>query len=134
MKVGVKAILKVRDSLLFEYDRAIKRDVIECPVIAVKSSNHPAVYPEFIVQELLNLTSQPNDVVLDPFIGSGTTAVVAKRMGRYYIGFEINPNYCEIARKALLDGLRRDGRACNGGGLRPIGVSGTGIAGGTAEH
>jgi hypothetical protein len=36
--------------------------------------------------------------------------------------------------KALLDALRRDGRACNGGGLRPIGVGGTGIAGGTAEH
>jgi site-specific DNA-methyltransferase (adenine-specific) len=99
---GRKSHLKSQGfTIIRMYDRAIKRDVIECPVIAVKSSNHPAVYPEFIVQELLNLTSQPNDVVLDPFIGSGTTAVVAKRMGRYYIGFEINPNYCEIARKRI---------------------------------
>lgn len=83
------------------YDRAIKRDVIECPVVAVKSPHHPAVYPEFLVQELLMLTTQENDVVLDPFIGTGTTAAVAKRMGRHYIGFEINPDYCEIARKRV---------------------------------
>lgn len=83
------------------YDRSIKRDVIECPVIAVKAANHPAIYPEFLVQELLNLTSLPENVVLDPFVGSGTTAVVAKRMGRHYIGFEINPEYCAHARKRL---------------------------------
>jgi len=67
-------------------------------VIAVKSPNHPAVYPEYLVQELLNLTTEVGDLVLDPFIGSGTTAVVAKRMGRRFIGFEINPAYCELAR------------------------------------
>lgn len=83
------------------YDRAIKRDVIECPVIASKSANHPAVYPEVLVQELLNLTTEPGDVVMDPFIGSGTTGVVAKRMGRNYIGFEINPIYCEEARRRI---------------------------------
>jgi site-specific DNA-methyltransferase (adenine-specific) len=47
------------------------------------------------------LTTQENDVVLDPFIGTGTTAAVAKRMGRHYIGFEINPDYCDIARKRV---------------------------------
>lgn len=83
------------------YDRALKRDVIECPVIASKSGNHPAVYPEFLVQELLSLTTEVGDVVLDPFLGSGTTAAVAKRMGRHYIGFEINPTYCEIARQRV---------------------------------
>jgi site-specific DNA-methyltransferase (adenine-specific) len=41
------------------------------------------------------------DLVLDPFIGSGTTAVVAKRMGRRFIGFEINPDYCELARRRV---------------------------------
>jgi DNA modification methylase len=40
-------------------------------------------------------------VVLDPFIGSGTTAVVCKKMGRDFIGIEINPVYCEYARKKI---------------------------------
>ncbi len=83
------------------YDRAIRRDVIECPILSLKAVKHPAVYPEYLVQELLKLTSEENDVVLDPFLGSGTTAVVAKRMGRHYIGFEINPAYCEIAHGRL---------------------------------
>lgn len=95
---GRKSHLKNKGfTIIRMYDRAIKRDVIECPVIASKSVNHPAVYPEFLVQELLNLTTEPGDVVLDPFLGSGTTAAVAKRMGRHYIGFEINPDYCEMA-------------------------------------
>lgn len=42
-----------------------------------------------------------NDVVLDPFMGSGTTAIACKQLDRYYIGFEINPEYCEIAKKRL---------------------------------
>jgi len=79
------------------YDRSIKRDIIECPILSIKSLKHPAVYPEFLVQELLSLTTQPGDIVLDPFLGSGTTAVVAKKMGRYFIGFEINEKYCELA-------------------------------------
>ncbi len=83
------------------YDRAIRRDVIECPILSLKSLKHPAVYPEYLVQELLKLTTQPGDVVLDPFLGSGTTAVVAKRMGRHYIGIEINHEYCEIANERL---------------------------------
>jgi DNA modification methylase len=41
------------------------------------------------------------DVVLDPFIGSGTTAVAAKKTGRHYIGFEISEDYCDIARKRV---------------------------------
>jgi len=99
---GRKSHLKNKGfTIIRMYDRAIKRDVIECPVIAVKSPNHPAVYPEYLVQELLNLTTEVGDLVLDPFIGSGTTAVVAKRMGRRFIGFEINPDYCELARRRV---------------------------------
>ncbi len=42
-----------------------------------------------------------NGIVLDPFMGSGTTAVVAKRLGRNYIGIELNPKYIEMAEKRL---------------------------------
>lgn len=81
--------------------RSLKRDIIESPVEAIKGCKHPAVYPEYLVQEFVKLLTRKDDVVLDPFVGSGTTAVVCKRMGRKYIGFELNPEYCEYAEERL---------------------------------
>lgn len=49
----------------------------------------------------MRLFTQSGDVVLDPFIGSGTTAVAAKKLGRYYIGIDIDVNYCTMARGRL---------------------------------
>lgn len=49
----------------------------------------------------INLLSYDGDVILDPFIGSGTTAVAAKKLNRHYIGFEISENYCKIAENRL---------------------------------
>lgn len=62
---------------------------------------HPTIKPLKLVEQHLLHATQPNDIILDPFIGSGTTAVAAKNIGRYYIGFEINPNYYNIAVKRL---------------------------------
>ena len=81
--------------------KSIKRDVIESPVETIKGNIHPAIYPEYIVQEFLKLLTKEGDVVLDPFIGSGTTGIVAKKMGRHFIGTEINPEYCEYARERI---------------------------------
>ena len=80
---------------------ALKRDVIECPVETIKGCKHPAIYPEYIIQELLKLLTRKGDVVLDPFMGSGTTAVACKKLGRHYIGFEINPDYCKYAEERI---------------------------------
>lgn len=79
----------------------LKRDIIESPVESIKGSGHPAIYPEFIIQQLLILLTKENDVVLDPFIGSGTTAVACKKLGRKYIGFDINQQYCDDAENRL---------------------------------
>lgn len=79
----------------------IKKDVIECPILALKYLNHPAVYPEFLIQELINLVTKPGDIVLDPFVGSGTTALVAKKMNRKFIGIDINKSYCRVANDRL---------------------------------
>lgn len=79
----------------------LKRDVIECAVETTRDSGHPAVYPVHIIRELIKLLSKPNDVVLDPFVGSGTTAVAAKELNRKYIGIEINEDYCKLARERL---------------------------------
>lgn len=43
----------------------------------------------------------PDGIVLDPFLGSGTTAAVAKQMGRHYIGIELNPDYCALAEQRI---------------------------------
>lgn len=79
----------------------IKRDVIECAVETIKGCKHPAVYPLFIIKELVKLLSKSGDIVLDPFVGSGTTAVAAKELDRKYIGIEINEEYCKYAQERL---------------------------------
>jgi len=81
--------------------RPLKRDVITSSVETIKGCIHPAIYPEYIIKELLELLTRKDDIVLDPFMGSGTTAVVCKRLGRKYIGFDINPEYCDYARERL---------------------------------
>ncbi len=83
------------------YGNSIRKDVIESTVETIKGNIHPAVYPEFIVQELIKLLTKENDIVLDPFLGSGTTAVVAKRLKRNYIGIEIHQEYIDYALKRL---------------------------------
>lgn len=56
-----------------------------------------------IVSNLIFNSSQEDDIVLDPFLGSGTTAVAAKNLGRRYIGVEINPEYFITAENRLLE-------------------------------
>ena len=60
-----------------------------------------------IVERIINRYSNEGDVVLDNCIGSGTTAVAAIRTGRHYIGFEIEPAYCEIAGQRIQEELKR---------------------------
>ncbi len=79
----------------------LKRDVLEHSVESIKGIKHPAIYPVKIVEEFLHLLTRPGDVVLDPFIGSGSTAVACKQFGRYYIGYDINPDYCEYAQNRV---------------------------------
>lgn len=64
-------------------------------------TEHPSEYPEELPIRFLKLFGHVSDVVLDPFVGSGTTCAVAKKLGRKWIGVDINPEYCEIARKRI---------------------------------
>ncbi len=79
----------------------LKRDMIEHPVESVKGIRHPAIYPVKIVEEFLHLLTRPSDVVLDPFIGSGSTAVACKKLKRHFIGYDINPEYCQYAQNRV---------------------------------
>lgn len=78
-------------------------DDISIPYWSMReNTDHPTQKPEKLIAKLI-LASCPKDgVVLDPFLGSGTTSVVAKKLGRNYVGFEMNEEYCEWAEKRLL--------------------------------
>lgn len=64
--------------------------------------NHPTPKPKTFIKEILTMFSKENDIVLDPFIGSGSTAVACKQLNRNYIGFEIDKVYCELANNRLV--------------------------------
>lgn len=65
------------------------------------ADNHVAVYPVELVTYFIKGSTKEGDVVLDPFMGSGTTAVAAKQLGRNYIGFELQQDYIDVANKRL---------------------------------
>ena len=62
---------------------------------------HPAIFPEALARDHIRSWSNEGDLVFDPFTGSGTTAIMAIDNGRRFLGFEINPDYCEVARTRL---------------------------------
>jgi DNA modification methylase len=65
------------------------------------ATGHPAIFPELLAQDHILSWSNPGDVVLDPFMGSGTTGKMAVLNGREFIGIDISPEYCELARKRI---------------------------------
>lgn len=65
--------------------------------------NHSAAFPEDLPRWFIKLFTKPGDVVLDPFIGSGTTAVAAMNLNRHYVGIDVLEEYCELARSATRD-------------------------------
>ena len=67
------------------------------------SFKHPATFPEALAQDHILSWSNEGDLVLDPFMGSGTTAKMALLNGRNYIGIDISEEYCEIARKRIAE-------------------------------
>ncbi|MDY0360392.1 MAG: site-specific DNA-methyltransferase [Desulforegulaceae bacterium] len=62
-------------------------------------NHHPAPFPVKLIDRIISSTTA--EIILDPFIGSGTTAVVAQELGRKYIGFDISPDYCKMAEERL---------------------------------
>ena len=77
-----------------------KRDVWQINSVPYKGA-HFAAYPPKLVETCLLAGCPQDGIVLDPFLGSGTTAAVAKQMGRHYIGIELNPDYCALAEQRI---------------------------------
>jgi DNA modification methylase len=72
----------------------------------MKKYDHPAMFPEELVERVLKLFSYQNDVILDPFNGAGTTTVVAKKTKRRYLGIDISEDYCKKSELRLKEVLQ----------------------------
>jgi site-specific DNA-methyltransferase (adenine-specific) len=66
-----------------------------------ENTDHPTQKPEKLLAKVILASSKPNDIVFDPFLGSGTTSVVASKLGRRYVGIEIDELYCCLTEKRL---------------------------------
>ena len=66
-----------------------------------ENTDHPTQKPEKLYAKLVLASSKPGDIVFDPFLGSGTASVVAKKLGRHFVGVELSEEYCLFAQKRL---------------------------------
>lgn len=79
------------------------RSVWTFPAVSAKRIGHPAPFPQELPQRLIEMYSYTGEVVLDPFMGSGQTALAALDTKRIYVGFETNKNYVKLAEKRILE-------------------------------
>lgn len=97
-----------------------KRTVWSIPLSKFREA-HFAVFPEPLVMTCIQAGCPEDGIVLDPFLGSGTTAVVAKHLQRAFVGIDCNPEYCEMARRRLhapAAGMKRQQPAKRSSALR----------------
>lgn len=67
-----------------------------------ENTDHPTQKPEKLYAKLILASSKPGDIIFDPFLGSGTASVTAKKLGRHYCGIELSEEYCMLAEKRLM--------------------------------
>ncbi len=78
------------------------------PAVSAKKVGHPAPFPEELPYRLTQLYTFKQDIVLDPFVGSGSTCLAAMRCGRHYIGYDINEEYIDLATARLQQARNRE--------------------------
>lgn len=77
--------------------------VWKIPPASAKRVGHPAPFPVELPKRLINLYTFPGELVLDPFIGAGSTAIAAKQLGRHYVGYDNEPDYIKLALQRIND-------------------------------
>ena len=92
--------LQPHSGLTKSYPTKNKRSVWSITIKPYKGS-HFAVFPPDLIEPCILAGSEKNDIILDPFMGSGTTAMVAKELGRDYIGCEVHEDYGKLIQKRL---------------------------------
>ena len=85
---------------------ALTLDVWSIPPESARRVGHPAPFPVELPEQLIRLYTFADDLVLDPFMGSGSALVAAARLGRRYVGYDLDENYVDIARRRVEEALR----------------------------
>jgi DNA modification methylase len=98
IKQRAKEGLPHRSTILAEDFMALTLDVWNIPAESAKRVGHPAPFPVELPEQLIRLYTFDDDLVLDPFMGSGSTLVAAANLGRRYVGYDLDPAYVDIAR------------------------------------
>ena len=93
----------VREKTNNSSDFSKRNTIWICPNGQKRGIGHPAPFPEQLVRDHIISWSNEGDLIYDPFLGSGTTAKIAKKLNRNYIGSEISREYCDIAQKRILE-------------------------------
>ena len=88
-------------TLLTEDFMALTLDIWSIPPESARRVGHPAPFPVELPEQLIRLYTYKNDLVLDPFMGSGSALLAAKRLGRRYVGYDLDADYVEIARRRV---------------------------------
>ncbi len=96
---GAKRFTSERDDFLQN-----TKSVWSFPTVSARKIGHPAPFPEELPRRLIELYTFPGEVVLDPFMGSGTTALVAAKADRTYVGYELDKKYIKLAQKRITQG------------------------------
>lgn len=94
-RMGKEATIKKEEFLEWT------KSVWTFPAVSAKKIGHPAPFPEELPHRLIQLYTFKDDVVLDPFVGSGTTCLSAIKDKRNYVGYDINPAYIKLAEKRI---------------------------------
>ncbi|HUF98531.1 MAG TPA: site-specific DNA-methyltransferase [Ilumatobacter sp.] len=97
---------------------ALTLDVWQTPTESARRVGHPAPFPVELPEKLIELYTYADDLVLDPFMGSGSTLVAASRVGRRYVGYDLDAGYVELARDRVAD----EGEPITLSGRRPEGA------------
>jgi len=84
----------------------LTKSVWTFPTESARKVGHPAPFPVELPRRLIQLYTFEGEVVLDPFMGSGQTALAAINSGRSYVGYEIDPSYCNLAEKRIKDWIK----------------------------
>jgi site-specific DNA-methyltransferase (adenine-specific)/modification methylase len=95
------AVKKDKDKETPIFKRGTLNDIWEIGRERSKTEKHGAIFPEKLVQTILENFTNENDIIYDPFLGTGTTAVVAKKLNRRFIGSEISKQFFKIANKRI---------------------------------
>ena len=97
---------RTSSTLTTEDFMALTLDIWSIPAESARRVGHPAPFPVELPEQLIRLYTFEDDLVLDPFMGSGSALVAAARLGRRYVGYDLDASYVELARRRVEEAVR----------------------------